>query len=97
MKRKFCTYPPPPPDKFGQTNNTANDYERLVSNCTCLLKNYRQLIRKYNVLLAKYQDIAIKSKNILDYYSSCTNTKGKTVLYRQFLDGQGEIVMGKFN
>lgn len=85
---------PPPPKK----NHTAvkENYDRLLSGCTLLCRNYRRLLRNYNNLLEKYQYILIRNKCIIERYSSLfEQTHEEPFLYHYYTDEFGEIRIGR--
>ena len=89
------TYPPPPPLEKNHTAVKEN-YDRLLSGCMLLCRNYRRLLCTYNNLLEKYQYMLIHNKCIIEQFSSLfKQTHKKPFLYRSYTDEFGEIRIGR--
>ena len=89
----------PPPRKNSTASDappTLHDYERLVSGCTRLCKNYNSLLYRYTNLLTQLESIIIHNHTVLTHcltaYTPPLSDTEKTGIFTRYLREHGFIM-----
>ena len=98
--KKCESYPPPPPPP--RKNKTASDalstlqdYERLISGCSHLCRNYTSLLYRYANLLTQLESVIMHNHTVLTHcltsYTPPLSDTEKTGVFTRYLREHGFV------